>query len=163
MYNQRATSNTVKTAAKKIKDRGIHWEENYHDKSLSLKKAFDRKVGPKSYLRWQGHDVTTNSDYYIIVGPSVQNDKNMFFAGIKKLPRDPEAKIYSPYGEYFGSIRGAMSYATKKWGVPFMNDLPPYDESTIANVDIPEHIKGSVVEHNYKYGLPENNKSSERM
>jgi hypothetical protein len=31
---------------KKIKDRGITWKEVYKDKSKSLKKRFDRDIGP---------------------------------------------------------------------------------------------------------------------
>jgi hypothetical protein len=131
-----------KLAVKKIKDRGIDWKERYHDRSETLKKKLDKLIGPMAYLRFQGHDTTSNSDYYIVVGPSVQDNRKQFFAGIKKLPRDPNAKVYSPYGEYFNTIKGAMAYASKKWGVPFAQGLPEYSGESLANVDIPEHIHG---------------------
>lgn len=138
MFNRLQT----KTATKKIKDRGINWKEAYHEKSAKLKARFDKTVGPMAYLRWQGHDPVTNSDYYVVVGPSVQDGEKMFFAGIRKLPRDPNAKVYSPYGDYFPTIKGAMAYANKKWGVPFPQGLPEYSKDTLATVDIPEHIRG---------------------
>ena len=37
-----------------------------------------------------------------------------FFAGIKKLPDDPKAKIYAPAGEYFISLVAAFSHANEK-------------------------------------------------
>ena len=131
-----------KEATKKIKDRGIDWKEAYHDKSATMKKKMDSLVGPMAYIRYQGHDFTTNADYYVVIGPSVDGQQKMFFAGIKKLPRDPEAKVYSPYGEYFDTIKGACAYAQKKWGVPFPSQVPDYSKETLAPIDIPEHIKG---------------------
>lgn len=131
-----------KEAVKKIKDRHIHWEESYHEKSLTLKKRFDSQIGPMAYLRFEGHDVTTGADYYVVIGPTIDEGKKKFFAGIKKLPRDDKKKVYSPYGEYFPTIKGAMSYAGKKWGVPFVQGLPEYTEQHLAPVEIPEHIKG---------------------
>ena len=145
MYNHLKSSQAnVKVATKKIKERGIHWREEYHEKSLSLKKRFNKIIGPNSYIRYNGHDFTTNSDYYVVIGPSVEGNQKLYFAGIKKLPRDPEKKIYSPYGEYFGTIKGAMAYAQKKWGVPFLQNVPDYTAEMLVNVKIPEHIKGSV-------------------
>jgi hypothetical protein len=129
-------------ATKKIKDRGIHWQESYHEKSAKMKEKFDGLVGPKAYLRWEGHDSYSGHDYYVVIGPSVQDNEKLFFAGIKKMPRDENAKVYSPYGEYFPTIKMAMSYASKKWGVPFMQGLPEYTKETLAPVEIPEHIKG---------------------
>jgi hypothetical protein len=62
----------MKTAGrKKIKDRGIKWDESYHKKSASLKKKFDKLIGAGAYRRWQGHDYTTDSNYYVVVGPTV--------------------------------------------------------------------------------------------
>ena len=136
---------------KKIKDRGIHWQEAYREKSLELKKRFDKTIGLHAYVRWEGHDYTTDSNYYVIVGPSVQDDKKMFFAGIKKLPKDPHKKIYSPYGHYFTTILGAMSYVTDHWGVQFPKGQPPYTQQHLQGVNIPEHIKGSI-DDNYTYG-----------
>lgn len=139
MYNY--SNHIQKVASKKIRDRGIHWLEHYEEKSIGMKKKFDKLIGPKSYLRFTGHDFTTNSDYYVVIGPSVEGNQKLYFAGIKKLPRDKNKKVYSPYGEYFGTIRSAMSYAHKKWGVPFQQDVPEYTKETLAPVDIPEHIK----------------------
>lgn len=134
----------MKTAGrKKIKDRGIDWKESYHQKSASLKKRFDRTIGPGAYYRWEGHDYTTDSNYYVVVGPTVQSDLGKcFFAGIKKMPKDPHAKAYSPSGEYFTSIIAALSYASDKWGVKIPPNQTKYDKAMLEHVNIPEHIKG---------------------
>lgn len=128
-----------------IRERGIRWEEEYKDRTENMKKKFDKLVGVDSYLRYAGHDFTTNSDYYIVIGPSVE--KNMgkcFFAGIKKLPppKEREGKTYSPYGEYFKTMRAAHAYASEKWGVPMKKNLTNYTQENLANIDIPSHIKG---------------------
>jgi hypothetical protein len=128
---------------KRIRDRGINWKEMYHEKSKSLKKRFDKSVGPGSYYRWEGHDVTTNSNYYVVVGPTIQSDLGKcFFAGIKKLPKDPKAKVYSPDGEYFTNIRSALSFAANKWGVRMPPNQINYTKQMLEPIDIPEHIKG---------------------
>jgi hypothetical protein len=128
---------------KKIKDRGINWKETYREKSESLKKRFNKHIGPGSYYRWEGHDYTTDSNYYIVVGPTIQSDLGKcFFAGIKKIPKDPDAKVYSPSGEYFTNIISALSYASDKWGVKMPSNQPRYDKPMIEHISIPEHIKG---------------------
>jgi hypothetical protein len=130
---------------KRIKDRGINWKEHYHVRSAKLKKRFDRDIGSMAYMRWEGHDYTTNSDYFIVLGPALTKDgKKKFFAGIKKLPKDPKAKIYAPSGKYFDSINDAMGHANFKWGVAFpMNPkLPKYTVADLIPVNIPRHVKG---------------------
>lgn len=128
---------------KKIKDRGIKWEEIYQDKSKSLKKKFDSAIGPGAYRRWEGHDYTTNSDYYVVVGPTIQSELGKcYFAGIKKIPNDPDKKVYSPSGEYFTNIISAYSYASDKWGVKFPVGQTPFEKQLLENVDISEHVKG---------------------
>ena len=128
---------------KRIRDRGITWKENYHEKSLSLKKRYDKDVGPGSYIRWEGHDYTTNSDYYVVVGPTVQKSLGKcFFAGIKKLPpKEKRKKVYSPSGKYFVNIVSALSYASDKWGVPFPQNQYNYTKEFLAPIRIPEHLK----------------------
>lgn len=134
---------TSTAGRKKIKDRGIRWVEKYHEKSKALKKRFDGDIGPGAYYRWEGHDYTTNSNYYVVVGPTVQtNLGKCFFAGIKKLPNDPNKKVYSPSGEYFSNIMSALSYASDKWGVKIPLGQQRYDKAQLEAVDIPEHIKG---------------------
>lgn len=128
-----------------IKDRGIKWKESYSDRTANMRKKFNDAVGYDSYIRYEGHDHTTNSDYYIVIGPSIE--KNMgkcFFAGVKKLPppREREGKTFSPYGEYFKTMKAAHAYATEKWGVPMKKNLPNYTQADLANVDIPSRIKG---------------------
>ena len=126
---------------KPIKDRGINWKEHYKEKSETLKKRFDRDIGPGSYIRWEGHDSYSNSNYYVVVGPSIQRRLGKcFFAGIKKLPKDPNKKVYSPYGEYFTNITSALSYASRKWAVPFPKGQQPYTKEMLANINIPKHI-----------------------
>ena len=128
---------------KRIKDRGIDWKEHYHEKSQSLKKRFDRDIGPLSYMRWEGHDYTTNSDYFVVVGPAVTKElKKRFFAGIKKLPDDPQAKIYAPSGEYFTEIISAYGHANEKWGIIIPQGVPNYSVDTLSKVKIPRHVKG---------------------
>jgi hypothetical protein len=127
----------------RIKDRGIKWVEHYHDRSAPLKKKFDKHIGPMAYMRWEGHDYTTNSDYFVVVGPSLTKEgQKRFFAGIKKLPDDPQKKIYAPSGEYFTTIVGAFSYAADKWAVPFPKGAPKYTAADLANVEISRHVKG---------------------
>jgi len=144
IMNKAFNLNMMKVAGrKKIKDRGINWKESYEDKSESLKKKFDSAIGPNAYIRWEGHDYTTNSDYYVVVGPTIQNELGKcFFSGIKKLPADPDKKVYSPSGEYFTDIVAAFSYASDKWGVPFPKNVPHYNKSMLEGVSIPEHIRG---------------------
>ena len=127
----------------RIKDRGIEWKEFYHERSQKLKKRFDKQLGPFSYIRWEGHDYTTDSDYFIIMGPSLTKEgKKRFFAGIKKLPDDPTAKIYAPAGEYFTSSVAALSHASDKWAIPFPKGAPNYTEAQLAGIEIPRHVKG---------------------
>lgn len=132
---------------KRIKDRGIKWEEIYRERSASLKEKFEAEIGQGCYYRWEGHDYTTNSIYYVIVGPSIQsNVGKMFFAGIKKIPieeftKDMDTKTYSPYGEYFPTIKGALIYASQRWGTKIPKGQVPYNKDSLANADIPEHVR----------------------
>lgn len=136
-------SKLIAAGRKKIKDRGINWKEFYKEKSKSLKKRFDGDIGVGAYRRWEGHDYTTNSNYYVVVGPTIQKELGKcFFSGIKKIPADPDKKVYSPSGEYFTNIVSAYSYATDKWGVPFPKDQINFTKQQLETVNIPEHIKG---------------------
>lgn len=129
---------------KRIKDRGISWEEKYHDRSEPLKKRLDKLIGEGVYYRWEGHDYTTNSDYFIVVGPALTSTgQKSFFAGIKKLPPEHEdKKVYAPSGKYFPNILSALSYASKQWGAPFPPDQVNYTASEhLANVKIPRKLK----------------------
>lgn len=117
-------------AAKRIKDRGIVWKEKYTKKSMALKKKFLKELGPGSYFRWEGYDPTTGHDYYIVVGPGYSKTKGkLFFAGIRRLPGE-----YSPNGEYFRSLRRAMSYARDMWAVRFPKDFHDYTQEDLALV-----------------------------
>ena len=136
--------NLIKYAGRqRIKDRGIDWKEHYHERSMRLKKRFDKDLGPKAYIRWEGHDYTTDSDYFVIVGPSLtQAGEKRFFAGIKKLPDDPKAKVYAPSGEYFTNSISAFSHASDKWAVEFPKGAPNYSVDHLAGIEIPRHVKG---------------------
>ena len=128
---------------KRIKDRGIEWKQRYHQRSNRLKKRFEKDIGPMSYFRWEGHDYTTDSDYFIIVGPSLTKEGHKrFFSGIKKLPDDPKAKVYAPSGEYFTSSISAITHAGEKWAVPFPKGATNYSADQLLSVDIPRHVKG---------------------
>ena len=129
---------------RKIKDRHIQWNEMYGERSEHLKERFDKVIGPGAYYRWDGHDYTTNSDYFIVVGPAIDPyGKKAFFSGIKKLPPiEKRKKVYAPYGEYFQSIMAALSHANQKWGSPIPPDQQNYSVNELANIEIPRHIKG---------------------
>jgi len=129
---------------KRIKDRGIHWVEKYGERSDDLKKRFDKIIGPGSYYRFEGKDYTTNSDYFIVIGPSITRaGQKSFFAGIKKMPPEyKRKKIYAPSGKYFPNIMAAVSYASQKWGLPYPQDVQPYSSDTLTNIKIPRRLKG---------------------
>jgi len=127
---------------KRIKDRGIKWEETYKDKSKSAKKHFD-KLLPGSYYRWEGFDHTTGHPYYAVVGPAIsERYGKMFFAGIKKMPKDPKKKAYSPTGKYFPALRAALSHASETWGIKFPQTAGSFTKNDLATIDIPRHMKG---------------------
>ena len=133
-----------KTAGRKrIRDRGITWRETYKEKSEPLKRRFDKAIGFGAYYRWEGHDYTTNSDYFVVVGPAkTKEDKKMFFSGVKKLPpKYKRMKIYAPSGKYFTNILSALSHASKMWGVRFPPNQTNYTQADLADVNIPRHIK----------------------
>ena len=126
---------------KRIKDRGINWQETYKEKSKSAKKHFE-SILPGSYFRWEGMDHTTGHPYYVVVGPAVsERYGKSFFAGIKKMPKDPRKKSYSPSGKYFSSLRSALSHAVKMWGVRFPQTAGSYTKNDIDKIKIPRHVK----------------------
>jgi hypothetical protein len=129
---------------KRIRDRGINWKYKYHDKSIPVKKRFDIDIGPGAYQRWEGHDYTTNADYFIVVGPAITKyEKKSFFAGIKRLPprHDFDKKVYAPSGKYFSNLFAALEHAVKMWGVAFPSGQQNYSQQDLTNVDIPRHVK----------------------
>lgn len=128
---------------KRIRDRGIHWVEKYGEKSAPLKKRYEKKIGSGSYYRWEGHDYTTDSDYFIVVGPALQRyGQKCFFAGIKKLPpKERRKKIYAPSGKYFPSIMSALSHASRMWGVVIPQGQTNYTSENLSNINIPRHLK----------------------
>lgn len=132
---------------KRIRDRGIRWEETYRDRSRPLKERFEKQIGPGSYYRWEGRDYTTNSMYYVVVGPSIHKKLGkVYFAGVKKIPiedftKDPDTKTYSPYGEYFFNIKSALLYANERWGIIIPKNQPAYKKEHLLNAEVPEHVK----------------------
>jgi len=135
----------LKTAARRIRDRNINWEEAYTERTEPLKKRYENNIGPGSYYRWEGHDYTTNSDYYVICSPARTKDlKKSFFAGIKKLPfdwRNFESKVYSPYGKYFDNISSALSFLSDKYRIPYPKNQFNYTLNHLLNVKIPRTVK----------------------
>jgi hypothetical protein len=120
------------TAAKRIRDRNIEWKEIYKKRSLFVKEKFDQAIGPQSYFRWEGDDKEEGNEYYIIVSPSLSDEYGKaFFSGIRKMPAD-----YPPSGKYFKSIREALRYARKVWGVPIPMPLPRWTTAHLEGVDI---------------------------
>lgn len=134
-----------KLATRRIRDRNIEWEETYTERTEPLKDRYERQVGPGSYYRWQGHDYTTDSDYYVVCSPARTRDlKKSFFAGIKKLPpnwQEDEAKVYSPYGKYFDNIATALTFLYDKYRIPYPQNQYPYNLTHLADVKIPRTLK----------------------
>ena len=135
----------VKLAAKRIKDRNILWKESYTERTAPLRERYLKDIGPGSYYRWEGHDTTTNSDYYVICSPAqTKYGEKAYFAGIKKLPprhlRDI-AKTYSPYGKYFNNIASALTFLKEKYNVPFPKGQKNYTFRELQNVNIPRFVK----------------------
>lgn len=136
---------TVTAGRKRLKDRGIKWEETYGKKSKDVKKHFDQEL-PGSYFRWQGLDHESGHPYYVVVGPAISKRYGKsFFAGVKKMPKDPDKPSYSPSGKYFASLRSALSHAVEMWGVKFPKNAGNYSKNELAAVDIPKHMKGMVM------------------
>jgi hypothetical protein len=106
--------------AKPISERGIRWQETYGEKSSYLKAEMDKQVGKGSYFRWEGHDYTTGTDYYVVVSPGFSKRKGyFFFAGLRKMPADHGAS-----GKHFSTQAEALSYAFDTWNVPRPADKP---------------------------------------
>lgn len=131
----------VEAGRKRLKERGIRWEESYHERSEGAKKHFE-KILPGSYFRWEGFDYTTNHPYYVVVGPAISKRYGKsFFAGVKKLPTDPKKKAYSPSGKYFPSLKAAMSHASEMWGIVYPKNAGNWKKSDLQPLDIPRHVK----------------------
>lgn len=138
-------SNILKEARRqRIRERGINWIETYGEKSEDLKAKFEKIIGPGSYFRWEGYDYTTNSDYFVVIGPATQKTgQKSFFAGIKKMPpKERRKKVYAPSGKYFPNITSAFSHATQMWGTPVPSNVPSYDADMLQSIKLPRHIKG---------------------
>lgn len=132
---------TVTSGRRRIKDKGIKWDENYGEKSRDVKKRFE-KILPGSYFRWVGKDYEDACWRYVVIGPAVsKREGKSFFAGNKKMPTDPKKKAYSPSGKYFSSLRGAIAYAIDMWGVRMPQDAGTYTKSDLEGINIPSHIK----------------------
>ena len=132
----------ILSSRKRIKDRGIHWKEHYGEKSLRVKKKFD-KILPHSYYRWEGFDYESGHPYYVVVGPAESaNHGKSFFAGVKKMPRNRKKKAYSPSGKYFSSLISALRHAGEMWGIPMPPGVKNYTQNDLANIEIPKHVKG---------------------
>jgi len=132
----------VLASRRRIRDRGIRWKEQYGEKSTQLKEKFEKML-PGSYFRWEGFDYESGHPYYIVVGPSISKRYGkMFFAGIKKMPKDPKKKAYSPSGQYFQNLRGALRHANEMWGISVPRNAGGYNKNDLLTVDIPRHMKG---------------------
>lgn len=122
-----------------IKERGISWVESYSDKSAYLKEQFEDQVGPGSYFRWEGHDKSTDTDYYVVVTPGFSKKHGYhFFAGLRKEPatNGSSGKNFTTQGE-------ALSYAIEHWNVPRPEGMQhrPY---VIKDIEDKEIIKENV-------------------
>jgi len=131
----------ITSSRKRIKERGIKWEETYGKRSMEAKKHFE-KILPKAYFRWEGFDYESGHPYYVVVGPAISKRYGKsFFAGVKKMPKDPRKKAYSPSGKYFPSLRSALSHASDMWGIKFPQDAGNYTKNDLEPLNIPRHVK----------------------
>ncbi len=132
---------TIIASRRRIRDRHIKWEEHYGEKSTGLKKKFE-KIIPGAYFRWEGFDHETGHPYYVVVGPAIsERYGKTFFAGVKKMPKDPKKKAYSPSGKYFPAIKAALSHAVEMWGVKFPKSAGNWKKHDLESIDIPRHMK----------------------
>jgi hypothetical protein len=135
----------IKIASKRIKDRNISWKENYTERTEPLKVRYEDAIGTGSYYRWEGHDYTTNSDYYVVCSPAKTEElRESFFAGIKKLPpiyKRDVTKVYSPYGKYFNNIASALTFLSDKYGISYPKNQTNYTDEDLRGVKIPRFIK----------------------
>ena len=129
---------------KRIRQRGIEWKQTYGEKSLPLKKRFDKQLGQNSYLRWEGHDYTSDGDYFVVIGPAItKNGQKKYFAGIKRLPpKQNRKKIYAPSGKYFQDIMQAIYHGNNMWGTPIPQGQQNYNMQHLAGINIPRKMKG---------------------
>lgn len=133
---------TIIAGRRRLKERHIRWEEHYGEKSKDVKKHFE-KILPGSYFRWEGFDHESGHPYYVVVGPSISKRYGKsFFAGVKKMPKDPKKKAYSPSGKYFPSLKAALSHAVEMWGIKFPQEAGNYQKNDLLPLDIPRHVKG---------------------
>jgi len=135
----------IKIAGKRIKDRHINWQEHYSERTEPLRDRYWSELGTGSYRRWEGHDYTTNSDYYVVCSPAqTKYGEKSYFAGIKKLPPASvreTTKVYSPYGKYFSSMAAALGFLKDKYGVPWPKDQINYNSAQLQNIEIPRFVK----------------------
>lgn len=135
----------IKLAAKRIRDRNISWVEKFSERTEPTKIRYEKSLGYGSYHRWEGHDYTTNSDYYVVCSPArTKTLQKMYFAGIKKLPaiyKRSVSKVYSPYGKYFPNIVSALTHLNQKYGIPFPNNQFNYTSLHLQDIEIPRTVK----------------------
>jgi len=87
-------------------------------------------------------DYTSGRPYYVVIAPSVSRRfGKAFFAGVKKMPRDPKKKAYAPTGKYFATLAAALRHAKEMWGTPWPDDAAQYNKQDLMAVEIPRHIK----------------------
>lgn len=120
-----------KIARAKLSERNISWEETYTENTERFKLMYEDIVGEGSYFRWEGHDLDSGDDYFVIVGPAkMKTPKASWFAGCRKLPSD-----WAAGGKYFGEIKEAINYANETWGIPIPSDVSwKYDSSDLKGI-----------------------------
>jgi hypothetical protein len=117
-------------AKTKLVEKDIDWHQTYTDKTKFLKEQFEEIIGPGSYFRFEGTDLTSGDSYYCIIGPAkVHKPRAKFFAGVRKLPA-----TYSAGGKYFDSMDRAGTYARETWGVPTPRELKPYTSAHLYGI-----------------------------
>jgi len=120
-----------KTARTKLSERNMHWEETYTERTISFKEMYKDIIGEGSYYRWEGKDVDSGDEYFVVLSPAnMKKPKARWFTGCRKLPSD-----WAAGGKYFSEIKDAMDYAHETWGVPVPSDFQwGYDSSDLKGI-----------------------------
>jgi len=119
------------TARQKLSEKNIHWKEKYTPTTHRYKRMYGDIIGKNSYFRWEGRDLESDGEYFVVVGPAkIRSPMAAWFAGCRKLPSE-----WAAGGQYFPTIKDALEYAHDTWGTPLKSDLErSYDASDLKGI-----------------------------
>jgi len=117
---------------RKLKDdKKIRWKESYTEKTLYLKDQYEYAVGPHSYYRFEGKEISGPGEWYVVISPADTHEfEQKWFAGVRKLPA-----AWPAGGKKFDSLVDAFVYANDTWGVPKPKYLPHYTGRDLKGIE----------------------------